>query len=198
MTISLYKTSVPIFVQFLTSLSAMLDKARPSPRQEGRSFGAADHPARARHVSAGAAGAGRDRPRAQCLRTAGRGRTADALEQRNHAFRSSRIASPRPSTSSRASSRRRSTAPKTRRSRSSSRAARREFTGQSLLLEQFAAELLFPLHHRLRHPAPLRGRARQARFHGNAGVAVSRSIAAIDRAKSARESGPDDAPTGRL
>ena len=27
MTISMYKTSVPIFVQFLTSLSAVLDKA---------------------------------------------------------------------------------------------------------------------------------------------------------------------------
>jgi hypothetical protein len=27
MTISMYKTSVPIFVQFLTSMSAVLDKA---------------------------------------------------------------------------------------------------------------------------------------------------------------------------
>jgi hypothetical protein len=31
------------------------------------------------------------------------------------------------------------------------------------------AEFLFPRHHRLRYPAPLRHRARQARFHGNAG-----------------------------
>ena len=33
---------------------------------------------------------------------------------------------------------------------------------------KFAAEFLFPLHHRLRHPAPLRRRSRQARFHGHA------------------------------
>ena len=50
--------------------------------------------------------------------------------------------------------------------------ATREFTGQSLAAQQFAAEFLFPLHHRLRHPAPMRGRPRQARLHGHAGVDV--------------------------
>jgi hypothetical protein len=33
---------------------------------------------------------------------------------------------------------------------------------------KFAAEFLFPLHHRLRHCAPMRRRTRQARFHGYA------------------------------
>ena len=36
------------------------------------------------------------------------------------------------------------------------------------------AEFLFSLHHRLRHRAPLRRRARQARFHGHAGEFVMR------------------------
>src|SRR5262249_7054248 len=40
---------------------------------------------------------------------------------------------------------------------------------------QPTAELLFPLPHRLRHPAPLRDRARQAGFHGHAGLAVAHS-----------------------
>ena len=38
---------------------------------------------------------------------------------------------------------------------------------------KFAAEFLFPLHHGLRHPAPLRRRSRQARFHGDAGQSVT-------------------------
>ncbi len=34
MTISMYKASVPVFLQFLTSLSAVLDKARPERERE--------------------------------------------------------------------------------------------------------------------------------------------------------------------
>ncbi len=45
----------------------------------------------------------------------------------------------------------------------------RKFNGQTFLLNFLFAKFLFSRHHRLRHPAPLRYRARQARFHGNAG-----------------------------
>jgi hypothetical protein len=66
MTVSMYKISVPIFVQFLTSLSAVLDKAaahceakkiEPSALLNARLF--------SRHVSVRSPGARRDRSRRQ-------------------------------------------------------------------------------------------------------------------------------------
>ncbi len=78
--ISLYKISVP-------DLRAIphqpVGRARQGGGlcrgQEGRAVGAAEHPARPGHVSAGAAGAGRDRPRRQRLRPARRRRAAEVL-----------------------------------------------------------------------------------------------------------------------
>jgi hypothetical protein len=77
MTISMYKASVPIFVQFLTSLSAWLDKA--AAHAEAKKIDPAVLLTRAsfRTVSAGAAGAGGDRSRDQRLRTPRRCRAAD-------------------------------------------------------------------------------------------------------------------------
>ena len=48
----------------------------------------------------------------------------------------------------------------------------RKFKGQAFLPKFLFTEFLFSRHHRLRYPAPLRYRARQARFHGNAGSAL--------------------------
>ena len=44
----------------------------------------------------------------------------------------------------------------------------RQFTGQSLLARQQPAEFLVSHHHRLRHRAAVRRRGRQARFYGDA------------------------------
>ncbi len=51
----------------------------------------------------------------------------------------------------------------------------REFTGQSLLARQCAAELLLPRHHRLRHHPAVRRRGRQARLHGHPAGVISPS-----------------------
>ena len=54
---------------------------------------------------------------------------------------------------------------------------------------KFAAELLFPLHHGLRHPAPLRRRSRQARFHGDAGHPLAPARKSVASARTASQRG---------
>jgi hypothetical protein len=76
MTISMYKASVPIFVQFLTSLSAWLDKAAAHAEAKKIDPAVLEHAPLSGHVSAGAAGAGGDRSRDQRMRTPRRRRAA--------------------------------------------------------------------------------------------------------------------------
>ena len=156
-TISMYKISVPIFVQFLTSLSAVLDKAAAfAEAEEDRAVGAAEHAACARHVSAGAAGAGGDRSRHQRLRQARRRRAADLSEHRGDHSRAqgAHRQDHRVHQGPQAGADRRHRGqgdqdhvPERRRARVHRAVA---------AAQQLAAEFLFPLHHRLRHPAPLR------------------------------------------
>jgi hypothetical protein len=64
MTMSLYKTSVPIIVQFLTSMSSVLHKAGAHcEAKKNRAGNATQHAALSRHVSAGAVVARRNRSR---------------------------------------------------------------------------------------------------------------------------------------
>ena len=118
MTISMYNASVPIFVQFVTSVSAWLDKAAahaeakkidPAVLLNTRLF--PDMFPLARQVRAST-----DHAINACGRLAGVELPTFA-PTRKHRFPSSRNALPRQSNSSRRSSRRRSMAARTRRSR---------------------------------------------------------------------------------
>jgi hypothetical protein len=162
MTISMYQASVPVLVQFLTSLAAILDKAAahaeakkidPSVLLNTRLYpdmfplvrqvrAATDHA-----VNAGGRLAGAELPtfantEASIPELKERiGKAIDFLK----GLEPSQI--------------------------DGSEDREIKITFPSGATREFA-ELLFPLHHRLRHPASLRGRAWQARLHGRAGEAL--------------------------
>ena len=165
MTISMYKTSVPIFVQFLTSMSAVLDKAaahceakkiEPATLLNMRLYpdmfplmrqlrAVTDHA-----ISGTARLAGAELiifPNNEASFAEIKDRIAKTIDFVTGADRRHRGEGDR--------------------CQVLERRAQVQRTGVPAKL--LFAEFLFPRHHRLRHPAPLRDRARQARFHGNAG-----------------------------
>ena len=85
--ISMYKISVPIFVQFLTSLSAVLDKTAAYAEAKKVEPSVLLNTRLAPDMfPLGRPGAGGDRPRRQCLRTARRRRAADACRTPTRPF----------------------------------------------------------------------------------------------------------------
>jgi uncharacterized protein len=179
MTISMYKASVPVFVQFLTSLSVVLDKAatfaeakkvEPSVLLNMRL--APDMFPLVRQVRAAT-----DHAINACGRLAGAPLPTFSNAETTIPELKERITrtidflkSLKPGQIDGSEDKEiKFTTPA---------GAVREFTGQSLAAQQLAAAFLFPLYHCLRHPAPLRGRSRQARLHGNAGDAL-KSLCAI-------------------
>jgi len=160
MSISMYKTSVPIFVQFLTSLSAVLDKAaayaeakKVEPAVLLNMRLAPDMFPLARQVRAAT-----DHAINACGRLAGAEMPSLGNSETSIPELKNRIA-------------------KTIEGDQDHLPERRDAGVHRPIAAsyQFAAQLLLPLHHRLRHPAPLRHRARQARLHGDAGVALMRT-----------------------
>src|SRR5215469_5629007 len=173
MTISMYKASVPVFVQFLTSLSAVLDKAaayaeakKVEPAVLLNTRLAPDMFPLVRQVRAATDHAinpcgrlaGADMPRFSNTETTipdlkdRIAKTIDFLKKlKAGADRRQRGQGDRDHVPERGDAR-----------------VHRPVAAP----HQFAAEFLFPLHHRLRHPAPVRDRARQARFHGHASLAL--------------------------
>jgi len=174
MTISMYKASVPVFVQFLTSLSAVLDKAaayaeakkvEPSVLLNTRLApdmfplvrqvrAATDHA-----INACARLAGADMPSFSNTET-----TIPELKDRiakTHRFPQELQA--------RADRRQRGQGDQDYVPERGDARVHRPVAAA----HQLTAKLLFPLHHRLRPSAPLRDRARQARFHGHAGLALT-------------------------
>jgi len=174
MTISMYKTSVPIFVQFLTSLSAVLDKAaafaeakkvEPSVLLNTRLApdmfplvrqvrAATDHA-----VNAGARLAGIEPPSFSNTEA-----TIPELKERI-AKAVDFLKGLKPTQVDGSEDKEiKITFP----SGGGARVHRPVAAPQ-----QFPAQLLFPLHDRLRHSAPLRHRARQARLHGHPRAALA-------------------------
>ena len=174
MTVSMYKISVPIFVQFLTALSVVLDKAAahceakkidPSALLDARLFpdmfplvrqvrAATDHAVNATARLAGAEPLAFPNTEASFAELGGR--LAKAIDFVK-GFKARR------------DRRQRRQADQDHISERSDARLHRAVAA----VGKFAAEFLFPLHHGLRHPAPLRRRSRQARFHGNAGQAIA-------------------------
>ena len=178
MTISMYKVSVPIFVQFLTGQSNCIDKALahieakqldpnflfnmrffpdmyPYSRQVQQ---ATTHAMRCCSALAGTEMPNMPNTEADFAALKVR---VDKVIDYVKGFKPTR-----------------STAPRTRTSRSSS--ATTSASSRAGAAAQFhPAELLFPLHHRLRPAAPLRHRARQARLHEPAGQSLSHKGAAV-------------------
>ena len=135
MTVSMYKVSVPIFVQFLTAQSACIDKAvaHIEAKQLDPNFflNMRFFPDMYPYVAPGAAGLD---PRRALLQRACRHRDAEHAQHREDLCRAQGAPRQGRSTTARPSSRRRSTAPRTRTSRIKLGANERKFTGQGLLL----------------------------------------------------------------
>ena len=182
MTISMYKVSVPIFVQFLTGLSGCIDKA-----------GRISRPSSSTQLSCSICGSF-----PTCIHYARQVQQATtpcrcAAAARSPASRCRTCRTPRRASPS---SRRRIAktidfcqglqAGADRRHRgqgdhAQARRQRAQVHRAGAAAQLHPAELLFPLHHRLRHPAPLRHRARQARLHEHASAALGSILQVVLR-----------------
>ena len=166
MTISMYKASVPIFVQFLTSLSAWLDKAAahaeakkidPAVLLNTRLF--PDMFPLARQVRAAT-----DHAINACGRLAGVELPTFANTEASIPELEERVAKTIEFIKAIKPAQIDGSEDKEITMKFAS--GERKFSGQSLLLNS-PAELLFSCHDRLRHPASEWRRARQAGLHGN-------------------------------
>src|SRR5262249_3296106 len=194
MTISMYKASVPVFVQFLTSLSAVLDKAaayaeakKVEPAVLLNTRLAPDMFPLVRQVRAAT-----DHAINACGRLAGADMPSFSNTETTIPELKDRIAktidflkSSKPAQIDGSEDKAiKITFPERRDAR---------FHRPVAAAHQLAAEFLFPLHHRLRHPAPVRDRARQARFHGHAGLALTcTNIRSSPRKRGPRLRSPDE------
>jgi hypothetical protein len=169
MTISMYKTSVPIFVQFLTSMSAVLDKAavhceakkiEPATLLNMRLF--PDMFPLVRQLRAVT-----DHAISGTARLAGAELITFPNTEASFPELKDRIAKTIDFVKSFKPVQIDGTEDKEIVVKFSS--GERKFKGQPFLPKLLFAEFLFPRHHRLRYSAPLRHRARQTRFLGNAG-----------------------------
>ena len=182
MTISMYKASVPIFVQFLTSLSAWLDKAAAHARSEenrsGRAFehapfsgcGTAFPPARQVRASTDHA--------INAVRTPRRRRAAD-FRQHVGSIVSRLGFEERVAKTIEFHQGDQAGADRWQRGQGDHDEIcerRAQVLRAVAVAELLPAELLFSCHDRLRHPASEWRRARQAGLHGNAAPTLAAAM----------------------
>ena len=173
MAISMYTISVPIFVQFLTALSGVLDKAvaHAEAKQLDQNFllgmrlfpdmyplsrqvqQATAHAMRACSALTGAAPL--DMPNTETSIPELKARIAKTIDYRKKLQAGTDRRHRRQGDHAQA------------------RRQRAQVHRAGLAAQLHPAELLFPLHDSLRHPASLRAGSHQARFHGNAGEPVT-------------------------
>ena len=198
MTISMYKASVPIFVQFLMSLSAVLDKAaayaeakKVEPAVLLNTRLAPDMFPLVRQVRAAT-----DHAISACGRLAGADMPSFSDTETTIPELKDRIAKTIDFLKGLKPAQIDGSEDKEIKIKFPSGATARVHWSVAAA-HRLAAQFLFPLHHRLRHPAPLRDRARQARFHGHAGLALRHVRLSLKHDVAAHSVVPRPAAAGR-